>query len=123
MRQAITPPTLEEMRRSVPWLWVHCANSQCRHTVPMALTSLIIRWGADASSDVLRQSARCTKCWHKGATLQLFLWRELVLSAQKHKHLIDHVRTKVRGHVVDVLRGADGSNVHRHNVEVRERSD
>jgi hypothetical protein len=53
----------------------------------------------------------------------LSLWREPVLSAQKHKHLIDHMRTKVRGHVVDVLRGADGSNVHRHYVEVREGSD
>ena len=53
----------------------------------------------------------------------LSLWDEAVLSAQKHKHLIDHVRTKVRGHVVDVLRGADGGNVHRHYVEVREGSD
>ena len=36
----------------------------------MALVPLIIRWGAEASSDRLRQRARCTKCGHKGATLQ-----------------------------------------------------
>ena len=36
----------------------------------MALAPLIIRWGADASSDVLRRSARCSRCGRKGATLQ-----------------------------------------------------
>ena len=30
----------------------------------------MIRWGADASSDKLRQRARCTACGHKGATIQ-----------------------------------------------------
>jgi hypothetical protein len=28
----------------------------------------VIRWGADASSDVLRRAGRCTVCGHKGAT-------------------------------------------------------
>jgi hypothetical protein len=64
------PPSLEQMRRSAPWLWVHCANSQCRHIAPMAITRLIIRWGAGVSSDRLRQSARCSRCNRKGATLQ-----------------------------------------------------
>ncbi len=36
----------------------------------MALVSLMIRWGADTSSDRLRQCARCTKCGHKRATLR-----------------------------------------------------
>jgi hypothetical protein len=36
----------------------------------MALVPLIIRWGADTSSDRLRQSARCTQRGHRGATLQ-----------------------------------------------------
>ena len=30
----------------------------------------VIRWGADASSDLLRQRARCMRCGHKGATIQ-----------------------------------------------------
>jgi len=40
---------------------------------PMALAPLIIRWG-DTSSDMLRRSARCTKCGHEGATLQPVSW-------------------------------------------------
>jgi hypothetical protein len=36
----------------------------------MALATLIIRWGGDASSDLLRRSARCTHCGNKGADLQ-----------------------------------------------------
>ena len=35
----------------------------------MALAPVIIRWGADASSNVLRQRVRCTVCGSKGATL------------------------------------------------------
>jgi len=31
--------------------------------------TFIIRWGADASSDLLRNNARCTACGHKGAPL------------------------------------------------------
>jgi hypothetical protein len=40
----------------------------------MAIAPLIIRWGSDASSDMLRRSARCSKCDHKGATLMLPSW-------------------------------------------------
>jgi len=36
---------------------------------PMAFVPLIIRWGPDASSDRLRQAARCTRCGGEGATL------------------------------------------------------
>jgi hypothetical protein len=73
-REKITPPTLEEMRKSTPWLWVHCANSRCLRTVPMALTPLIIRWGPNASSDVLRRAGRCTRCGHRWVTLQIPGW-------------------------------------------------
>ena len=41
----------------------------------MALAPLIIRWGSDASSDMLRQCACCTVCGHKGATLQGPGWK------------------------------------------------
>jgi len=61
-------PTLAELQRSHCWTWVYC--EKCLHHAPMALVPLIIRWGAETSSDRLRQSARCTKCGHKGATLQ-----------------------------------------------------
>jgi hypothetical protein len=60
---------LEHLRKHSCWVWVNCENSTCRHRAPVALAPLIIRWGPDASSDMLRQSARCARCGRKGATL------------------------------------------------------
>ena len=68
-RQPPAPrPTLAELHRSHCWTWVYC--EKCLHHAPKALVPLIIRWGADTSSDRLRERARCTKCGHRGATLQ-----------------------------------------------------
>src|SRR5262249_23027 len=47
--------TLADLRRVTPWLWVICAR-RLRRT-PTALAPWIIRWGAEASSDMLRRSA------------------------------------------------------------------
>jgi hypothetical protein len=47
-------------------VWVN--REKCRHQAPLACA--VIRWGADTSSDKLRQCARCTACGHKGATIQ-----------------------------------------------------
>jgi hypothetical protein len=63
-------PTLAELRRDVSWFWAHCANHRCSHYAPVALAVPIIRFGADASSDVLRQNARCSRCGGRGCTLQ-----------------------------------------------------
>jgi hypothetical protein len=69
-------PTLSDLQRSAPgkWCWVYCAAYGCLHHSPMAIAPLIIRWGPDASSDMLRRSARCSKCGAKGATLMLPSW-------------------------------------------------
>ena len=70
-RRELPPvPTLGDLRRHVPWFWLHYANPKCGHSRPMAFAPLIIRLGAEASSDVLRHSARCTRCGYRGATLQ-----------------------------------------------------
>ncbi len=63
------PPTMAQVRRNWCWVWVHCRDPHCRHTAAMALASLIIRWGEEASSDLINQRARCTACGHKGATV------------------------------------------------------
>jgi len=34
------------------------------------IAPLIIRWGADSDNDNLRKLAKCSKCGHRGATLQ-----------------------------------------------------
>ena len=58
-------PTLGDLHRATPWLWLYC--EKCQHHAPLACAVPVIRWGADASSDVLRRRARCTACGHKGA--------------------------------------------------------
>lgn len=69
--------TFGEMRRDCCWIWVQCADWRCLHKTPMAIAPLIIRWGADTDNEVLRQRARCSKCEHKGATLQHPSWAGL----------------------------------------------
>jgi hypothetical protein len=51
-----------------PWVWVYC--ERCQHHAPLACAIAVIRWGSKMSSDKLRRSARCTRCGHKGATIQ-----------------------------------------------------
>ena len=67
-----TIATLADLQRVTPWLWVCC--EQCQHRSPAAIVPLMIRWGVDASSDMLRHAARCTRCGGKGATVQLPGW-------------------------------------------------
>jgi hypothetical protein len=78
MTRALTTATLGQLHRPPGWVWVYCTryNPPCPHHAPMALAPLIIRWGPDASSDMLRACARCTVCGHKGATLQHPGWIE-----------------------------------------------
>jgi len=75
--ELLTVPSLGEIRRNTPWLWLNCPA--CRHYRPIALAPLIIRWGPDVSSDVLRRSARCTRCGQKGAILTHPSWAGLNL--------------------------------------------
>jgi hypothetical protein len=65
-------PTLADLQRSTPWLWLYC--ERCQHHSPLACAVAVIRWGATASSDVLRERARCTACGSKGAALQRPSW-------------------------------------------------
>jgi hypothetical protein len=60
--------TLGDLHRATPWLWLNCEH--CQHYAPLACAVAVIRWGAGTSSDVLRQRARCTRCGHKGASIQ-----------------------------------------------------
>jgi hypothetical protein len=61
-------PTLGNLQRNAPWLWLCC--DRCQRRAPFACAVPVIRWGPDASSDKLRESARRTACGHKGARLQ-----------------------------------------------------
>jgi hypothetical protein len=45
-------PTLGDLQHATPWVWVHCET--CQHYAPFACAVVVIRWGADTSSDKLR---------------------------------------------------------------------
>ena len=76
MRSVPPPiPTLGELHEPPGWFWVICGRfGFCFHKAPMAIAPLVIRWGAEVSSNRLRRCARCTVCGHKGATLQAPSW-------------------------------------------------
>jgi hypothetical protein len=72
MRDLGPAPTLGELHRSTPWVWLWC--ERCQHHAPLACAVAVILWGPDASSDTLRARARCTGCCGRGATLQRPGW-------------------------------------------------
>ena len=67
-------PTLGVLRRGHSWLWICCEGKDCARSAAVALAPFIIRWGAEASSNLLRRNARCQKCGTKGVTIQLPGW-------------------------------------------------
>ena len=72
MRESGPLPTLGELQRTTPWIWLWC--ERCQHHAPLACAVAVILWGPDVSSDRLRAGARCTSCGGKGATLQRPGW-------------------------------------------------
>ena len=46
-----TRPTLSELQRSSPWVWLWC--ERCQHHTPFACAVAVNRWGPDAPSDAL----------------------------------------------------------------------
>jgi hypothetical protein len=72
MREPGPRPTLGELHRATPWVWLWC--ERCQHHAPLACAVAVILWGPGASSDKLRTGARCTGCGSKGATVQHLLF-------------------------------------------------
>jgi hypothetical protein len=70
LKPAPPVPTLGELNRYEPhWVWWWCPK--CHREVAVPLAPFIIRWGANASSDLLRKNPRCTKCGQRGGLLQM----------------------------------------------------
>jgi hypothetical protein len=61
---------------------VVAALNACDHRVAVALVPFVIRWGSDASSDMLRRNTRCAACGRRGATLQHPSWGDAVTGWQ-----------------------------------------
>ena len=67
-------PTLGQLLHAPYWFWLRC--NACGHRVAKPLVPYVIRWGADASSDMLREHAWCSVCGQRGATLQHPSWHD-----------------------------------------------
>lgn len=74
MREVPSVPTLSQIQRSTPWVWMSCTDYKCGHHVAITLAWAVIRYGLDTSSDHLRRKARCTKCGKRGALLTTPSW-------------------------------------------------
>src|SRR5215510_5370997 len=59
-RGAVPVPTLGQLLHQPYWLWLRC--DACGHRVAVALVPFVIRWGAEASSDMLRRNLCCSVC-------------------------------------------------------------
>jgi hypothetical protein len=69
-------PTLGQLTRSPGWFWVYCNHRACSHRRPLPIVPFAIRWGHDASSDLLRRNLACSRCGHRGASLSGPSWRD-----------------------------------------------
>lgn len=69
------PPTLAQLREQQFFVFLHCPRWACLHHAPVALTAPIILWGLYASSDMLRERTRCSRCGNRGGvTVQCPGW-------------------------------------------------
>jgi len=56
------------------WMFGYCERISCGHSMPIALAPFAIRWGMDASTDLIRERLRCSKCGAKGVALKRPSW-------------------------------------------------
>jgi hypothetical protein len=62
--------TLGQIFAPPSWMSIYFTNAMfCCHSKKVPLAAFVIRYGSDASSDIIRRRARCTACGTKGATL------------------------------------------------------
>ena len=83
MVRRLPPPTatLGQLHRSQPhWFWAHCGMCSRQRAIPLA--PFVIRWGTDASSDMLRRNLTCSHCGHRGASLQHPSWVDMEIGLQ-----------------------------------------
>jgi hypothetical protein len=51
---------------SPKWCWAYCERINCGHSSPIAFATFAIRWGMAASTDLIRERLKCSKCGKKG---------------------------------------------------------
>jgi hypothetical protein len=74
MRRNPAKTTLADLQKQAGWVRAYCESIGCGHKAPLAIAPVVIRWGGDKSSDLMRERLRCSKCGRLGATLQVSTW-------------------------------------------------
>lgn len=69
-------PTLAQLARHTNWVRALC-TAQCAHDAAIPLAPIIARFGAEASSDRLRNALRCTACGKRGGRIMLPSWHDM----------------------------------------------
>ena len=82
-------PTLRELRSGGYWLWLHCANSRCRHARPVIIVHLMLALGVDASSNVARARAVCPSCGCRGVTIMMPSYVDTVTGSAPYPRVSD----------------------------------
>src|ERR1700680_41231 len=67
-------PSLGDLAAQASWVWVYCEARDCHHRAPLKLADVVVLYGKDMSSDILRAKTRCSKCGRRGASLRLPSW-------------------------------------------------
>ncbi len=68
-------PTIGDfLRTDLKWMFAYCERMGCGHSMPIALAPYAIRWGMEASTDLIRERLRCLKCGAKGVALKRPSW-------------------------------------------------
>jgi hypothetical protein len=99
MRESGPRPTLGDLQRTTPWVWLWC--ERCQHHAPLACAVAVILWGPDASSDRLRARTRCTNCGSKGATIQRPGWAGNHIDSRFRPAIADEMRDEHTRRVLD----------------------
>jgi hypothetical protein len=88
-------PTLAQLRRESCWLWLNCLDPACGNCTAFALAPFMIRWGPNASSDLLRTRVRCSVCAQRGASITA------PSNKDRSAFPLDHVRAFYRRAALD----------------------
>lgn len=76
-------PTIGQLHSHAPhWLWAFCNRRECSYHRALPLAPFVIRYGPDVSSDYLREHLKCSKCGHKGVSLQVPSWVDMQTGEQ-----------------------------------------
>lgn len=77
-------PTLGALlaeRHGAKWFWLHCIV--CHRTpVAVPLAPLVIRWGAHATSNMLRRNFRCAQCGARSTSITRPSWSDIATGVQ-----------------------------------------